>query len=59
MSLQLRFGGRHLILVAAVVHVDLQRVTIEMDHFDRGTPNTYLGVGWTDFWVSMCVGLSM
>ena len=48
-----------MILVAAVVHVDLQRVTIEMDYFDRGTPNTYLGVGWIDFCVSMCVGLSM
>ena len=50
MCLLLRSGGRHSIpSVAAVVHVGLQRVTVEMDHFDRGTPNTRSGVGRTYF----------
>ena len=50
MCLLLGSRGRHSIpSVAAVVHVGLQRVTIEMDHFDQGTPNTRLGVGRTYF----------
>ena len=50
MCLLLGSGGRHTISsVAAVVHVSLQRVTIGMDHFDRGTPNTHSGVGRTYF----------